>query len=131
MPVRQEESLLDHADMRLVSSDATVAPPDRNRIVQLDPDHPGFRDQDYRARRNRIAQIALGYQSGQPIPEAPYTLEEHQVWREVWGVSSTSAPGPRLRRIFGMRETVGFRARSHSAVTRSKREATSNQWLSP
>ncbi|MCA1604827.1 MAG: phenylalanine 4-monooxygenase [Acidobacteria bacterium] len=86
MPLQKKESLLaDHADMRLVSSDATVAPPDRNRIVQLDPDHPGFRDQDYRARRNRIAQIALGYQSGQPIPEAPYTLEEHQVWREVWG----------------------------------------------
>jgi phenylalanine-4-hydroxylase len=57
---------------------------DRNTIVQLDPDHPGFRDQEYRARRNRIAEIALSYQPGQPIPDAPYTAEEHEVWRVVW-----------------------------------------------
>ncbi len=85
MPMQQKESLLaDHADMRLVSSDAPIATPDRNRIVQLDPDHPGFRDEQYRARRNRISQIALGYQSGQPIPEVPYILKEDQVWRAVW-----------------------------------------------
>ena len=28
-------------------------------IVQLDQDHPGFRDPAYRARRNEIARIAL------------------------------------------------------------------------
>jgi len=38
--------------------DADEAGADRNAIVQLDPDHPGFRDQAYRARRNQIAQIA-------------------------------------------------------------------------
>jgi phenylalanine-4-hydroxylase len=70
--------------MRLVPLDADEAPSDRNRIVQLSPDHPGFRDLDYRARRNRIAEIALSYQAGQPIPEAPYTHEENQVWRAVW-----------------------------------------------
>lgn len=85
MLVEHQESLLaDHADMRLVPLDADEAPSDRNRIVQLSPDHPGFRDLDYRARRNRIAEIALSYQTGQPIPEAPYTYEEHQVWRAVW-----------------------------------------------
>src|SRR5512132_3661611 len=81
----QPESLLtDHADMRVVPLDADETPTDRNRIVQLSPDHPGFRDLEYRARRNRIAQLALSYQSGQPIPEAPYSKEEHQVWRAVW-----------------------------------------------
>jgi phenylalanine-4-hydroxylase len=85
MLVEQQESLLaDHADMRAVPLDADETPADRNRIVQLSPDHPGFRDLEYRARRNRIAQLALSYQAGQEIPDAPYTREEHEVWRAVW-----------------------------------------------
>jgi phenylalanine-4-hydroxylase len=55
-----------------------------NPIVQLDPDHPGFRDQQYRARRNAIAQIATTYRPGSPIPIAPYTELEHGVWRTIW-----------------------------------------------
>jgi phenylalanine-4-hydroxylase len=83
MTVETKQPLLsDHVDMRMVAADEPT--PDRNTIVQLDPDHPGFRDPDYRARRNRIAQIAMGYQPGQPIPAAPYTIEEHQVWRTIW-----------------------------------------------
>ena len=54
------------------------------RIVNLDPDHPGFRDAEYRARRNAIAQIATNYHPGQPIPNAPYTEVEHQVWQTIW-----------------------------------------------
>jgi phenylalanine-4-hydroxylase len=83
MNVDTKQSLLsDHVDMRMVAADEVT--PDRNTMVQLDPDHPGFRDPEYRARRNRIAQIATGYQPGQPIPDAPYTREEHQVWRTIW-----------------------------------------------
>jgi phenylalanine-4-hydroxylase len=85
MLTEQAESLLaDHADMRVVPLDADEVPADRNRIVQLSPDHPGFRDPEYRARRNRIAQLALSYRAGQEIPDAPYTREEHDVWRAVW-----------------------------------------------
>jgi len=76
--------LADHTDMRVIPLDADETPADRNKIVQLSPDHPGFRDAAYRARRNYIAQLALSYQPGQEIPEAPYTPEEHQVWRAVW-----------------------------------------------
>jgi phenylalanine-4-hydroxylase len=76
--------LSDHVDMRLVAVDTDQAPPDRNSVVQLNPDHPGFRDQDYRDRRNRIAQIALTYRAGETIPDAPYTPEEHGVWRTIW-----------------------------------------------
>lgn len=78
----QTTLLADHADMREVAAEEALL--DRNRIVQLSPDHPGYRDLEYRARRNRIAQLALSYRSGEPIPEAPYTVEEHQVWQSVW-----------------------------------------------
>ena len=74
--------LLDHVDMRMVTGDGDVE--DRKALVMLDPDHPGFRDADYRARRNQIAQIALSYVPGEPIPEAPYTEQEHWVWQTIW-----------------------------------------------
>ncbi len=80
----EEPLLLDHVDMRMVGTGLEESAPDRNTIIQLDPDHPGFRDPEYRARRNRIAQIAMGYKAGEPIPPAPYTKEEHEVWQTIW-----------------------------------------------
>src|SRR2546421_2101767 len=73
--------LHDHVDGRLVTDESVV---DRNDIVQLDPDHPGFRDPEYRRRRNEIAQIAMKYHPRDAIPDAPYTIEEHQVWSTIW-----------------------------------------------
>ena len=55
-----------------------------NPLVQLEADHPGFRDPAYRARRNAIAQIAMTYKPGSPIAVAPYTEQEHGVWRTIW-----------------------------------------------
>ncbi len=58
MEVKTKQPLLsDHVDMRLVAVDADDAISDRNAIVQLDPDHPGFRDREYR---------------------------KHQVWKTIW-----------------------------------------------
>jgi len=66
--------------------DALSALPEVRRArVDLEPDHPGFRDPAYRARRNEIAEIALRYEQGSSIPDAPYTEEEHQLWRIVGG----------------------------------------------
>jgi len=85
MTVNTKDQLLhDHGDMRMITAEPNKQITDRNRIVQLDPDHPGFRDAEYRARRNHIAQIAFSYQPGQAVPDAPYTPEEHQVWRTIW-----------------------------------------------
>jgi phenylalanine-4-hydroxylase len=56
----------------------------RRDLVELDRDHPGFRDAEYRRRRNEIARIALEYEEGTPVPEVDYTDEEQGVWREVW-----------------------------------------------
>ena len=76
--------LLDHVDMRMVTANGDTTIEDRNALVKLDPDHPGFRDPDYRARRNAIAQIAMTYTPGSPIPTAPYTELEHGVWQTIW-----------------------------------------------
>ena len=53
------------------------------QLVQLDRDHPGFRDPHYRERRDAIARIALDHRPGMPVPVAPYTDEEHGVWRTI------------------------------------------------
>ena len=55
----------------------------RKIIVELDQNHPGFRDTAYRERRNQIAQIAYEHQPGAPIPDAPYTQEENELWRTI------------------------------------------------
>ena len=52
-------------------------------LVVLDRDHPGFRDADYRRRRNDIARAALEYRGG-PVPDVEYSAEEQDVWRQVW-----------------------------------------------
>src|SRR5258708_30252053 len=89
-PKNGEQLLLDHVDMRMVGTGPDEIVSDRNTIIQLDPDHPGFRDPEYRARRNRIAQIAMGYRPGQPIPPAPYTDDEHRVWQTIWNALKPS-----------------------------------------
>lgn len=75
--------LRDHVDMRMVTANGDQNG-NRNQLVRLDPDHPGFRDHEYRVRRNAIAQIAMSYKPGSPIPHAPYTELEHGVWQTIW-----------------------------------------------
>jgi phenylalanine-4-hydroxylase len=83
-PTETQTPLLDHVDMRMVTANGDPKSGDRNALVRLDPDHPGFRDHEYRARRNAIAQIAMTYEPGSPIPAAPYTELEHGVWQKIW-----------------------------------------------
>lgn len=50
-------------------------------LIKLDRDHPGFRDPDYRRRRDAIARQALSHQAGQPAPRVDYTEAEQGVWK--------------------------------------------------
>lgn len=57
---------------------------DTPSLVNLDRDHPGFRDPVYRGRRDAIARLALAHRDGDPPPRVEYTDEEHGVWSVVW-----------------------------------------------
>ncbi|KYN21474.1 Tyrosine 3-monooxygenase [Trachymyrmex cornetzi] len=50
----------------------------------LDMNHPGFADKEYRARRKVIAEIAFAYKYGDPIPSIPYTETENETWSRVF-----------------------------------------------
>jgi phenylalanine-4-hydroxylase len=56
-------------------------PSSPGNIVELDRDHPGFRDRVYRRRRNEIAALAMAHVPGAPIPSVEYTPEELGVWK--------------------------------------------------
>jgi len=59
-----------------------------NNIVdfggELAPDHPGFKDEEYRARRAEITRIAQSYKFGKPVPRVEYTEKEIATWGEVF-----------------------------------------------
>ena len=48
---------------------------------QLSADHPGFTDAAYRARRAALSEVAERYRRGQPVPDAPYAGEDHELWK--------------------------------------------------
>eukprot|EP00057_Strongylocentrotus_purpuratus_P031955 XP_786206.1 PREDICTED: tyrosine 3-monooxygenase isoform X1 [Strongylocentrotus purpuratus] len=55
-----------------------------NYEPDLDDEHPGFTDKDYRERRQRIADVAFKYKHGQPIPRVEYTDDELRTWGLIY-----------------------------------------------
>ena len=52
-------------------------------INQLELDHPGASDAEYRTRRDSIAGLAKNFRETHVITDVEYTVEEQQVWRIV------------------------------------------------
>lgn len=53
-------------------------------VEDLEADHPGFSDKEYRARRNALCEIAFTYQIGEPIPIIDYTADEIACWGSIY-----------------------------------------------
>jgi phenylalanine-4-hydroxylase len=51
--------------------------------ADLESDHPGFNDKQYRERRAMIDRLARNYRHGDEIPKVDYTREEIATWREI------------------------------------------------
>jgi phenylalanine-4-hydroxylase len=81
--------------------------------AELDSDHPGFTDPEYRKRRDVFAKIAENFRYGQLIPRVEYTKDEVATWGEVYRKLSSLYPThacKELRRVFPfLTEKVGYR----------------------
>ena len=56
---------------------------------ELESDHPGFKDPEYRARRHKIAEIALNHScSDKNIPRVDYTPQEIDTWGKIFDLLS-------------------------------------------
>ncbi|KAH3746584.1 tyrosine 3-monooxygenase-like [Dreissena polymorpha] len=59
---------------------------------ELDCDHPGFTDKDYRHRRKQIADVAFEYRYGQTIPRVQYAESETKAWTHIYERLKTLMP---------------------------------------
>lgn len=53
--------------------------------TDLQADHPGFHDEEYRGRRAKLAEVALRHRTlNSRIPMTEYTMDEVETWGLVW-----------------------------------------------
>lgn len=52
--------------------------------TDLEADHPGFSDPEYRERRAMIDALARHHRHGEPLPRVAYTAQETATWGEIY-----------------------------------------------
>lgn len=99
----------------------------QHQLVQLEADHPGFHDIEYRARRDQIARLAFDYVEGGPLPHVEYSSVETGTWRTVFRELNRLYPTHACREYNQSLDGIGFHENAipqHAEVDRYLRETT-------
>lgn len=79
-------------------------------IVELEADHPGFNDPDYRRRREEIARLAPPLNSGLPPERVRYSEQECGTWATAFGKLSAFYPSHACREFEDVVNDIGYAA---------------------
>ena len=79
-------------------------------LVELEADHPGFNDPDYRRRRDEIGLLAPPFGSGEPPRRVAYTETETRTWATVFDKLSELYPSHACREFVEVIGNIGFSA---------------------
>ena len=87
-PLTNKLLILDEKDVqwfpRHISELDLIAHRTLDAGVDLECDHPGFNDPEYRKRRELLADSAMKHKWYEPIPKINYTQDEILVWTSVY-----------------------------------------------
>ncbi|KAF7240660.1 Tyrosine 3-monooxygenase [Varanus komodoensis] len=67
----------------------------------LDHDHPGYTDPEYRKRRAFFADLAFNFRQGDPLPRVEYTAQETATWKEIYQKLSSLYPTHACKQYLG------------------------------
>jgi phenylalanine-4-hydroxylase len=79
-------------------------------IVELEADHPGFNDPDYRRRRDQIAMLAPPIDSGEPPQRVEYLESERATWATAFTKLTELYPSHACREFVRVSGDIGYTA---------------------